>query len=288
MYLAKREGKACVRQFEPALHHAALERLELEADLRRAVQRGEFVVHYQPLVELTSGCVAGFEALVRWEHPRRGLLGPPEFIGLAEETGLIVELGRWVLTEACAQAARWRERHGFEGSVAVNLSARQLRDPSLVRDVVATLRDFRLEPRRLTLEITETVLMDDAAAVHRLDEFKALGVRIAIDDFGTGYSSLDYLRRLPVDIVKIDKVFVDGVATDRESVGLIRAILGMARALNLETIAEGVETGSQAHTLKELGSALVQGFYFAKPMPAEAAELFITTERTETITTSVR
>ncbi len=288
MYLAKREGKACVRQFEPALHHAALERLELEADLRRAVQRGEFVVHYQPLMELTTGCVAGFEALVRWAHPRRGLLGPPEFIGLAEETGLIVELGRLVLTEACAQAVRWRERHGFEGSVAVNLSARQLRDPSLVRDVVATLRDFGLDPRRLTLEITETVLMDDAAAVHRLDELKALGVRLAIDDFGTGYSSLNYLRRLPVDIVKIDKVFVDGVATDRESVGLIRAILGMAKALNLETVAEGVETGSQAHTLKELGSALVQGFYFAKPMSAEAAELFITTERTESITTSVR
>jgi EAL domain-containing protein (putative c-di-GMP-specific phosphodiesterase class I) len=169
----------------------------------------------------------------------------------------------------------------------VNLSARQLRDPSLVDDVVATLRDFQLDPRRLTLEITETVLMDDDAAVNRLRELKALGVRLAIDDFGTGYSSLNYLRRLPVDIVKIDKVFVDGVATDRESVGLIRAILGMARALNLETIAEGVETGNQAHRLKELGSALVQGFYFAKPMPADATERFIATERTET-TTSVR
>jgi diguanylate cyclase (GGDEF)-like protein/PAS domain S-box-containing protein len=287
MYLAKREGKACVRQFEPALHHAALERLELEADLRRAVMCGEFVVHYQPMMELTTGRVAGFEALVRWEHPRRGLLGPPEFIGLAEETGIIVELGRWVLTQACAQARRWQERHGFEGSVSVNLSARQLRDPSLVDDVVATLRDFQLDPRRLTLEITETVLMDDDAAVNRLRELKALGVRLAIDDFGTGYSSLNYLRRLPVDIVKIDKVFVDGVATDRESVGLIRAILGMARALNLETIAEGVETGNQAHRLKELGSALVQGFYFAKPMPADATERFIATERTET-TTSVR
>jgi diguanylate cyclase (GGDEF)-like protein/PAS domain S-box-containing protein len=288
MYLAKREGKACVRQFEPTLHHAALERLELEADLRRAVQREEFVVHYQPMMELTTGRVAGFEALVRWEHPRRGLLGPPEFIGLAEETGIIVELGRWVLTQACAHVGHWQERHGFDGSVSVNLSARQLRDPNLVGDVVATLRNFRLEPRRLTLEITETVLMDDDAAVHRLDELKALGVRLAIDDFGTGYSSLNYLRRLPVDIVKIDKVFVDGVATDRESVGLIRAILGMARALNLETVAEGVETGSQAHTLKELGSALVQGFYFAKPMPADAAELFITSERAETTTTSVR
>jgi diguanylate cyclase (GGDEF)-like protein/PAS domain S-box-containing protein len=287
MYLAKREGKACVRQFEPALHHAALERLELEADLRRAVQRGEFIVLYQPIMELTTGYVAGFEALVRWKHPRRGLLGPPEFIGLAEETGVIVELGRWVLTQACAQAQRWQERQGFEGSVSVNLSARQLRDPSLVGDVIATLRDFRLDPRRLTLEITETVLMDDDAAVDRLEELKALGVRLAIDDFGTGYSSLNYLRRLPIDIVKIDKVFVDGVATDRESVGLVRAILGMARALNLETVAEGVETGDQALRLKELGAALVQGFFFAKPMPADATELFITKERTET-TTSVR
>ena len=287
MYLAKREGKACVRRFETALHHAALERLELEADLRRAVQRREFIVHYQPMVELTTGCVAGFEALVRWEHPRRGLLAPPEFIGLAEETGMIVELGRWVLSQACAQAQRWQERHGFEGSISVNLSARQLRDPSLVDDVAATLHDLRLDPRRLTLEITETILMDDATAVERLNALKALGVRLAIDDFGTGYSSLNYLRRLPVDIVKIDKVFVDGVAADRESVGLIKAILGMARALDLETVAEGVETGNQARRLKELGSALVQGFYFARPMPPDAAELFITTERTER-TTSAR
>ncbi len=287
MYLAKREGKACVRQFRPALHHAALERLELEADLRRALQRGEFIVHYQPMMELTSGRVAGFEALVRWEHPRRGLLGPPEFIGLAEETGIIVELGRWVLTEACAQAQRWQERHGFDGLVSVNLSARQLRDPGLLGDVIATLRNSRLDPHRLTLEITETVLMDDDAAVDRLEELKALGLRLAIDDFGTGYSSLNYLRRLPIDIVKIDKLFVDEVATDRESVGLVSAILGMARALNLETVAEGVENAGQAERLKELGAALVQGFYFAKPMPAGATELFVAAEPKQT-TTSVR
>jgi diguanylate cyclase (GGDEF)-like protein len=279
MYLAKRDGKSCVRRFEPALHHAALDRLELEADLRRALQRDELVVHYQPTVQLTTGAISGFEALVRWQHPRRGLLGPLEFIPLAEETGLIIEIGRWVLDRACRQARQWQQTHATdELTMSVNLSARQLRDPHLLDDVANSLRDSGLAPHCLTLEITETVLMDNTdAAIDGLHQLKALGIRLAIDDFGTGYSSLNYLRSLPVDIVKIDKVFIDGVASDKEARGLIKAILSMADTLDLQTIAEGVESRDQANRLQQLGSALVQGFYYARPLTPEAAEALMTT-----------
>jgi diguanylate cyclase (GGDEF)-like protein len=274
MYLAKRDGKACVRRFEPALHHAALDRLELEADLRRALQRDELVVHYQPTVQLTSGAISGFEALVRWEHPRRGLLSPLEFIPLAEETGLIIDIGRWVLDQACHQARRWQQTHATdELTISVNLSARQLRDPHLLADVAATLQTTGLAPHCLVLEITETVLMDHTeAAIEGLHQLKALGIRLAIDDFGTGYSSLNYLRALPVDIVKIDKVFIDGVAHDKESRGLIKAILSMADTLDLQTVAEGVESRDQVNRLQQMGSSLVQGFYYARPLTPEAAE----------------
>jgi EAL domain-containing protein (putative c-di-GMP-specific phosphodiesterase class I) len=274
MYLAKRDGKSCVRRFEPALHHAALDRLELEADLRRALQRDELVVHYQPTVELANGAISGFEALVRWQHPQRGLLGPLEFIPLAEETGLIIEIGRWVLDRACRQARQWQRTHATDAlTMSVNLSARQLRDPHLLADVAGTLRDSGLAPHCLVLEITESVLMDNTeAAIQGLHQLKALGIRLAIDDFGTGYSSLNYLRALPVDIVKIDKVFIDGVASDKEARGLIKAILSMADTLDLQTVAEGVESRDQVNRLQQLGSALVQGFYYARPLTPEAAE----------------
>jgi len=278
MYLAKRDGKSCVRRFEPALHHAALDRLELEADLRRALQRDELVVHYQPTVELANGAISGFEALVRWQHPHRGLLGPVEFIPLAEETGLIIEIGRWVLDRACRQARQWQRTHATDAlTMSVNLSARQLRDPHLLADVADTLRDSGLAPHCLVLEITESVLMDNTeAAIQGLHQLKALGIRLAIDDFGTGYSSLNYLRALPVDIVKIDKVFIDGVASDKEARGLIKAILSMADTLDLQTVAEGVESRDQVNRLQQLGSALVQGFYYARPLTPEAAEALMT------------
>jgi diguanylate cyclase (GGDEF)-like protein/PAS domain S-box-containing protein len=273
MYLAKRDGKACVRRYEPALHHAALDRLELEGDLRRALDRGELVVHYQPTVQVASGAISGFEALVRWQHPRRGMLGPMEFIPLAEETGLITDIGRWVLGQACRQAFEWQQTYAPAITMAVNVSARQLRDPSLVADVRDALRESGLAATSLTLEITESVLMDSSdGAVGRLHELKALGIRIAIDDFGTGYSSLNYLRALPVDIVKIDKVFVDGVDSDKEARGLIEAILSMAATLDLQAVAEGVESLDQAIRLEQLGSPLVQGFYYAQPLSADAAE----------------
>ena len=280
MYLAKRDGKACVRRYEPALHHAALDRLELEADLRRALDRGELVVHYQPTVQVATGAICGFEALVRWQHPRRGMLGPAEFIPLAEETGLITHIGRWVLGQACRQAFDWQQAYAPALTMSVNVSARQLRDPSLVADVRDALCESGLPAATLTLEITESVLMDHSdAAIGRLHELKALGIRLAIDDFGTGYSSLNYLRALPVDIVKIDKVFIDGVASDREARGLIEAILSMAATLDLQAVAEGVESLDQAIRLEELGSPMVQGFYYAQPLSAEAAEALVSAGR---------
>ena len=278
MYLAKQDGKACVRRYEPSLHHAALDRLELEADLRRALDRDELVVHYQPTVQVTDRAIVGFEALVRWQHPRRGLLAPMEFIPLAEETGLITDIGRWVLEAACEQTRRWQQRHDRELTIAVNVSARQLRDTGLIDDVRNALAQAGLAPQCLTLEITESVLMDNSdAAIARLHELKALGIRLAIDDFGTGYSSLNYLRALPVDIVKIDKVFIDGVASDTEARGLIRAILSMAETLDLQAVAEGVESLDQALRLEQLGSSLVQGYYYAQPLSVPAADAVLAT-----------
>ena len=277
MYLAKSEGKACYRIYEPEMHDAALARLDLEAELRAALTAGQFVVHYQPTVRLGTGTVCGFEALVRWEHPERGLLPPADFIPIAEETGLIVELGRWVLNQACMQARAWQtENPDLELSIAVNLSPRQFRDPRLIDDVAAVLVSSGLAAKALTLEITESVLLDDReAAVACLYRLKALGVRVALDDFGTGYSSLGRLRELPIDVLKIDKAFIDGVATDVESSGLVEAILRMAETLALDTIAEGVERSDQAAQLAHLGSELVQGYLYSRPLPAAQIPEFL-------------
>jgi len=269
MYLAKSEGKACFRIYEPEMHDAALARLDLEAEFRTALLTGQFVVHYQPTVRIGSGAVCGFEALVRWDHPERGLLAPAEFIPIAEETGLIVDLGRWVLSQACGQARVWQAEHpDLDLGIAVNLSPRQFRDPRLIDDVAAVLVGSGLAADALTLEITESILLDDRdAAVACLYRLKALGVRVAPDDFGTGYSSLGRLRELPIDVLKIDKAFIDGVATDVESSGLVEAILRMAETLALDTIAEGVERSDQAARLASLGSELVQGYLYSRPLP---------------------
>ncbi len=277
MYLAKSEGKACFRIYEPEMHDAALARLDLEAELRNALTTGEFVVHYQPTVHLDTGVVSGFEALVRWDHPQRGHLAPAEFIPLAEETGMIVELGRWVLTQACAQARTWQTMYADpELGIAVNLSPRQFLDSRLIDDVAAVLVGTGLDARALTLEITEGILLNDREqAVACLYRLKALGVRVALDDFGTGYSSLGRLRELPIDVLKIDKAFIDGVATDTESSGLVEAILRMADTLALDTIAEGVERRDQADQLQRLGSQLVQGYLFSRPLPAAEIPEFL-------------
>ena len=281
MYRAKSEGKSCVRVYEPEMHDAAIARLDLEAELRRALQAEDLVVYYQPTMRLRTGEVCGFEALVRWQHPTRGLLTPVEFIPLAEETGIIVELGRWVLAQACAQGAEWQAAHpDLNLSIAVNLSPRQLLDARLIDDIAAVLVASGLDARTLTLEITEGVfLADRKAAVARLQGLKALGVRVALDDFGTGYSSLSRLRELPIDLLKIDKAFIDGVADDTESIGLVEAILRMAETLALDTIAEGVETEEQAERLALLGSEYVQGYLYSRPLPAAEIPEFLRRRR---------
>jgi diguanylate cyclase (GGDEF)-like protein/PAS domain S-box-containing protein len=271
MYQAKRDGKGCCRRFEPSMHSAALARLELESDLRRAIEHHEFVVHYQPVAALGTGEVVSLEALVRWEHPRRGLVPPNEFIPLAEQNGLILDIGRWVLEDACAHVASLQTAHPhLRLSVAVNVSGRQLADPNLVGDVRDTLQRTSLEPSALTLEITESVLMSDLdLAVRALQQLKSTGVRVAIDDFGTGYSSLSSLQHLPVDILKIDKSFIDRVTTGAEADGVIHAILRLARTFELITVAEGVERRDQFERLQELGCHQIQGFWFSRPLTVD-------------------
>jgi diguanylate cyclase (GGDEF)-like protein/PAS domain S-box-containing protein len=272
MYRAKDAGKGRVVVFRKGMQRAAANRLLLRADLERALEQDQFVVYYQPIVDIRSEAIHGAEALVRWNHPRRGLLLPSQFIGLAEETGLILSLGRWVLLEACRQARAWRSRWPERPplTMSVNLSVKQLEQPSLSGEVAEILRSTRLSPELLTLEITETVLMTDAEAMRRsLEELKALGVQIVIDDFGTGYSSLNYLRRFPIDGLKIDRSFISAMDSGREEAALVGSILGLSRTLRLHTVAEGIERPEQLARLRALGGELGQGFYFAHPLAAD-------------------
>jgi diguanylate cyclase (GGDEF)-like protein len=278
MYRAKEQKAIPCVVFEPKMHAAVMRRLDLDADLAKAVERNEFELHYQPVVRLYGEAIDGAEALVRWRHPVKGLISPAEFVGAAEETGQIVPLGRWVLQEAIRQAAAWQSatssRRGF--NVSVNVSARQLQDPELVVQIRGMLEASGLKPSTLVLEITESVLMHDmAGTITRLRELKGLGLRLAIDDFGTGYSSLGYLRRFPVDVLKIDRAFVDGVTEGTEQSAVARAIIGLSNALHLTTIAEGIETGGQLDALRALGCELGQGYYFARPMPASEFDVLL-------------
>ncbi|HEX2040256.1 MAG TPA: EAL domain-containing protein [Acidimicrobiales bacterium] len=276
MYRAKGQGKGRFEIYEAGMHAAVVERLALKADLRRAVDAGEFEPHYQPIVDLRTGATVGVEALVRWNHPERGILPPAAFIDLAEETALIVPIGIQVLRQACADAAGWRRRLGEHAprSVSVNLSVRQLQHPRVVDDVAAALRDSGLPSEALVLELTESTLLDDAdAAAARLEELKALGVRMALDDFGTGYSSLSYLGRFPVDVLKIDKSFVDSLGdTPGERSALVGAIVGLGTTLGVQVTAEGIEGAEQLSHLLQLGCQLGQGFYFARPLAAAGLE----------------
>ena len=271
MYQAKRHGKGRHEMFEPGMHAVLMERLNLEADLRRAIDHSEFVLHYQPIVALDTGRVVTVEALVRWHHPGRGMVPPLDFIPLAEETGLILPLGQWVLEEACRQAAEWQRDRvtDLALSVSVNLSARQLEQRDVAARVAHALFESGLDPSCLVLEITESLLLQDREdTIAKLSELRLLGIRLAIDDFGTGYSSLSYLRQFPIDILKIDKSFVDGIGAGPEASAFARAIVRLGQTLHLEMIAEGIEEYSQVEELRRARCQLGQGYYFARPLPA--------------------
>jgi predicted signal transduction protein with EAL and GGDEF domain len=274
MYRAKGSGKGRYQVFEPDMHAEVVARLELEADVQRAVDRGEFIAHYQPIVDLRDGRMIGVEALARWEHPERGMVPPGGFIPVAEETGLILPIGAHVLALACRQVAHWQAELGAAEShfkLSVNLSGRQLVQPDIAEIVGRALDESGLAPGSLILELTETVIMHDTeASIEQLRALKQLDVQIAVDDFGTGYSSLRYLQRFPIDILKIAKPFVDGLAERSDDVIMARAIADLSRNLGLGTIAEGIECEQQAERLRELGCPHGQGFLFCKPLPPDA------------------
>jgi diguanylate cyclase (GGDEF)-like protein len=273
MYEAKKEGKAGCKVFNSGMYTKALRRLEMENDLRRAIERGELRVYYQPKVLLSTGKIIGMEALVRWEHPERGLVLPDEFIPLAEETGLIVPLGQWVLRETCRQVREWQEQYPTASSLAtsVNLSVKQFREPNLVRNLKEILREHGLDPRCLQLEITESVVAYDVEyAVGLLRELKGLGVQLAIDDFGTGYSSLVSLQRFPLDDLKIDRGFVAGLREHSQDEAIAGLVIDLAHALGMRAIAEGVETMEQLARLRGMRCDQGQGSYFWKPLTSEA------------------
>jgi EAL domain-containing protein (putative c-di-GMP-specific phosphodiesterase class I) len=272
MYEAKASGKDRFALFDQSMHEHAAERLSLEADLRRALSRNELRVYYQPIVALASSDVVEYEALVRWQHPERGLVSPGEFSPIAEDTGLIVPIGQWVLEQACLQAQQLSSAGGAP-VISVNLSARQFQDPALLDTVRRALSAAQLNPRRLKLEITESTVMRDAeSAIATLRELKGLGVQVAIDDFGTGYSSLGYLKQFPLDTLKIDRSFVSGLGQDPQDTAIVRSVLALAKTLGLTVTAEGIETDAQRELLLELECARGQGFLFARPLPAEDLE----------------
>jgi diguanylate cyclase (GGDEF)-like protein/PAS domain S-box-containing protein len=278
MYRAKERGRARFEVFDDATRERAMARLETEHDLHRAVDRDELCLRYQPIVDLESGRVTGVEALIRWQHPRRGMVEPTGFVPLAEETGLIVPIGEWVLAEACRQVGDWRRRGILPAhfSVSVNLSAGQLGQPRLRQVLDNALQESGIDPASLWLEITESAVMDDAdAAIATLRDFKERGLCLSIDDFGTGYSSLSYLKRLPIDALKVDRSFVAGLGIDTEDHAIAEAVVTLAHTLGLGAVAEGVETPAQLSELRTLGCDSAQGFYFSRPVDAVDVEALL-------------
>ncbi len=278
MYRAKLEGRSRTEVFDQDMHRAAVALLQLETDLRRAVERHEFVMNYQPIVSLSSGRIMGFEGLVRWAHPTRGLMSPTQFLGVAEETGLIVPIGWWVLEEACRQMGEWQRRYPMTPPLAmsVNVSGRLFSSADMVDRVVAALEAARLDPSSLRLEITETIIMDHGEPVlERLAELRALGVQLHIDDFGTGYSSLAYLQRFRYDTLKIDRSFVGSLTEQGDGGAIVQTIVALAHLLNMNVIAEGVETVEQFQKLREMRCPQGQGFWFARPLDLAGAEALL-------------
>jgi EAL domain-containing protein (putative c-di-GMP-specific phosphodiesterase class I) len=276
MYLAKSNGKGQVERHEPAMHDAIVRGYELRTELAAAVVSRAFILEYQPIIDIRTGAIVAGEALVRWRHPTRGILAPGEFIGIAEASGLIHELGRWILREACVAAAGWPTLPDGRGrSVGVNLAPAQLLEPGFLKELMAILAETRLDPKRLTLEITESALIDLEAATLALTAISRLGVKLALDDFGTGYSALSYLAELPFDIVKVDQSFVSGMAESERVESLLSGILGLCSSLGLLAVAEGVETEAQLARLARLGCPEAQGFLFARPMAIGAFEALL-------------
>ncbi len=271
MYQAKRRGGSSVETFGESMRVELLDRMTTEHSLHRALERSELMLHYQPVVEIDSEATVGVEALIRWRHPEQGLVSPDRFIPVAEESGLIIPIGAWVLEQACQQLRDWNleGRAGPQGSVDVNLSARQIDDPHIVQTVEEILSSTGLPPECLTLEITESALMEDAAsALEVLRSLKEIGVLLAIDDFGTGYSSLSYLQRFPLDVLKVDRLFVEALGVNAEAEEIVSAVINLAHALGLTVVAEGVETSEQLRILRSLECDLAQGFLFSRPRPA--------------------
>ncbi len=270
MYHAKESGRNNYRFFEPAMNARAVERQWIEAGLHRALARREFVLHYQPKIDLETGVMTGAEALIRWEHPERGLLFPKDFVPIAEDCGLIVPIGQWVMREACRQARAWMDKGRRPPAVAVNVSAVELKDAGFQANVRAVLDETRLDPCYLELELTESALIQHAASTAlTLGAMKDLGVQVAIDDFGTGYSALSYLRQFPIKVLKIDQSFVQAISTDPMDTSIVAAVISMGKTLGYRTIAEGVETGEQVAFLQAQRCGEGQGYYFSPPLIAE-------------------
>jgi diguanylate cyclase (GGDEF)-like protein/PAS domain S-box-containing protein len=274
MYVAKSRGKGGAILFRPDMHLRALKRLDLESELRRAIARDEFRLHYQPLVQPGTGRITGFEALVRWTHPERGLVGPDEFIQVAEDTALIRPIGRWVMRHAAIQAAMWQTRYQQARlTMSINLSSRELASEKIVQEIERAIAESGIDPTTVVIEMTERVLMSDTDATNaRLRELKALGVRLSVDDFGTGYSSLSYLRGFPIDAIKIARPFLEGIPEGEQETALVRGIVELGHNLDLQVVAEGVERAEQWDTLRDLGCDLAQGYFLARPQGPERIE----------------
>ncbi|AFZ15109.1 response regulator receiver modulated diguanylate cyclase/phosphodiesterase with PAS/PAC sensor(s) [Crinalium epipsammum PCC 9333] len=282
MYRAKEAGKARYEIFDRVMHAHAVNQLQLESDLRDAIAHQELLVNYQPIISLTTGKLTGFEALLRWEHPSRGFVSPAEFIPIAEETGLIITIGEWILREACRQLHTWQLQHQLSNSltISVNLSSKQLREPTLIKKIEQIINETKLNSSCLKLELTESMLIDNIEAViSTMSQLRGKEIHLSIDDFGTGFSCLSYLHRFPINTLKIDRSFVNRIGEENENLGIVKTIITLAHELGMDAIAEGVETQQQVNQLKALGCDQAQGYFFSKPLSGESAELFIATHK---------